>query len=244
MKKVVYAAMLLIGMSAFIASCSVKDKNATVVKKEFKQYVQKTFDNPKNLQEIVEIIPSDTISIEKIKTMLRQADEICQLSFQSDNMIDSIYTKALDITNYDRRKMGSADYSTRYKIQSALDDYLESAYKCIGLRMNLINSRAPLIAYCDSLKNEPPLYEYQINYRINQNNEITLQNQFAYIDSLKGFQVIKPNRMTEDDLSPQMQKALRLITKAKTDSELLSDALKKKQTKAEDFLTLLLPYKK
>ena len=48
-------------ISFFAFACGPKDKNIALVKKEFQSYVQKNFDDPKMLKEIVEIIAKSLV---------------------------------------------------------------------------------------------------------------------------------------------------------------------------------------
>lgn len=242
MKKVVYAAMLLIGMSTIMASCSVNDKNVSVVKKEFRQYVQKTFDNPKNLQEIVEILPTDTISVEKLKTLLEQTNRLCELAIEADNIADSLSTKAMGLTHdIDKQKARKSDYSTYFRLKSSMDDLYKNTLRGISLKLDLALCQEELALQRDSLKYEPPIYEYTINYRVNKDDKLILESQYAYIDSLNGFKKILPYKMPNEDYSEQMQEALEAILDAQECYDELTEHTEEVKKKTDDFRQLILP---
>ena len=71
MKRFINLVFVFLGTVVITASCGPKDKNVPIVNKAFKAYVQKTFDDPNSLKEIVEIVPHDTISMESIKALVK-----------------------------------------------------------------------------------------------------------------------------------------------------------------------------
>lgn len=241
MKYVVRAAILL-GSVLLMSSCSSNDKNISIVKKEFKNYVQKTFDNPKELKEIVEITSSDTLSTDKLKSLLEQAADVCDLSYQSFNLADSMSTKNIQSINLDRRKTQSASYSTKYQIESLLNRMIGFALRGPVLKRNVLYSKDQLLSFKDSLKYEPPIYEYTVSYRVKKGDNIKLESCYAYIDSLEGFKTILPIRMSTDDYSGQMQDAFRIINEAKKNYDELDSFRETIVQNSNELQSILLPY--
>ena len=242
MRRVVYTIILLIGFGVMISSCSNNDKNISVVKKEFKKYVQKTFDNPKELKEIVDIIPSDTISIEKIKTLLEQTNKMCALSIEENDIADSLSSEAMGLTqNIDRQKARSSTYSTYYRLKSSMDDLYRNNIESISLKFDMLFCQEAISSLMDSLKYEPPIYEYTINYRVNKEDKLKLESQYAYIDSLNGFKKILPYKMPNEDYSEQIQEALEAILDAQECYDELTEHTEEVKKKTDDFRKLILP---
>lgn len=244
MKRFHLAVVSFIGICLIMASCSSHDKNVAVVKKEFKNYVQKTFDNPKELKEIVEIIPSDTLSTDKLKSILDQAAAVCDLSYQTFSLADSLSTKDIQLINLDTRKTQSASYSTRYQIESLLNRMIGFALRAPALKRNVLFSKDQLLSCKDSLKYEPPIYEYTVSYRVKKGDIIKLESSYAYLDSLEGFKKILPIKMTKDDYSEQMQDAFRIIDNAKNNYEELDSFRETIVQNSKELQSLLLPYSK
>jgi len=101
-----------------LSACDNGDKNVIIARKEFVNHVQKTFDDPRTLKEIVDIFPADTISVDKLREMLHLTQKNCSLVLDAAQLQDSLTQDILNINNLDQRKVQRADFSTRIKILS------------------------------------------------------------------------------------------------------------------------------
>lgn len=227
-----------------IPACGTNDKNVKVVEKEFRHYVQKTFDNPKDLKEVVEVLPSDTLSVIKLGNMLQMAYETCEMSRLASQKQDSIEKEIFNANLYDVRKVQKMDYPTRLKVTSIINTMMELTSKDLSLKKEVLLCEQPIMNLKDSLHYEAPIYEYAINYRVKQGEGLKLKTEYAYIDSLKGFLKIMPERMTDEDYSEQYRKALSLITTAMVNTKKLSAITTQRKENTDEFESVTLSYTK
>lgn len=177
-----------------IVSCGQQDKRIALVKKEFKAYVNKNFDDPKSVKEIVEIIPKDTISLEKMKAICSITDEAISQSRQLYHLKDSLLTDKLEEYYNIIRKSRGLSYSDALTGQLIAIDLMSTFQKVIDTKKVLMLEQSQLKAIGDSLQYYAPLYLYEIKYRNMSNDGLKLETSYAYIDSLTGFKAILPKQ--------------------------------------------------
>ena len=244
MKRVInlLCALFVILTGAF--SCGNKDKNINLAEKEFKNYVQKTFDNPKALKEIVEIIPSDTLSIEKVKKLLLNTCNLCDSAVATARAQDSLQREVLNIDNLDRRKAQNADFSTKLRIMTIANSMISLVSESFQSKMAIELCKDAMKKCADSLKYEAPIYEYKIKYRVERDKDLKLETQYAYIDSLKGFLKIIPQTMTKDDYSEQMRDGFDKAKNALIEINKLSEICEKEMENIKEMQSFMLLHSK
>ena len=230
----------------FFVAISCSPSNIRIIKKEFKNYVNKTFDDPGAMKEIVEIIPSDTLSIEKVKNMVKKAYEICLMTIEAAHVQDSIETIyfSVDNLNLDTRKANSVDFETRWKVNNLVNTMMGLTTKDLVFKKDVLLYEQLLVDFADSLKYEAPIYEYAISYRVKQEEGLKLNTQYAYVDSLKGFINILPEKMTDDEYSEQYRQSLYLVKNAMSETSKLSAITKQRKENAEELNTIVSMYKR
>lgn len=199
MKKIVYAFILL----SIIVSCGLKDKNISLVKREFKTYAQNNYDDPAMLKEIVEITASDTISLSKIKSMVAMSDSLIDTSRELYKMKDSLGRAQLEEQYKALRKSMNISYSDALSGQLLLIEMTTTAQKVIDFKTMLVNQQASLNQLCDSLEYKPSLYVYDIKYRKLYPEGLKLETAYAYVDSLSGFRSILTEREDGEIMCPE-----------------------------------------
>ena len=207
-------------------------------------HVQKTFDNPKALKEIVEILPSDTVSVEKLKEILQMTLANSELVLEAAQLQDSLEQSMIIADNLDKRKAQNADFSTRIKLLSLADAMITLTTKSLASRREVRNYMSRVQAFVDSLKYEAPIYGYQINYRVERNKELKLESRYAYIDSLKGFLKILPQKIVVEDYSEQMQKGMKLSAETMKIVEELKRTDEEKMDNVKQMQSIMVLYTK
>ncbi len=199
MKKII--PFLLISFFAF--ACGPKDKNIALVKKEFQSYVQKNFDDPKMLKEIVEIIPGDTLSLSKIKGMVAVTDSVISASRRLQSLKDSLSTAELNEHTKTLSKARNISYSDAFSGQLITIEAISIMRKIIDAKKVLAYQNASLDQLCDSLEYKPAIYSYDIKYRKQYPDGIKLETVYAYVDSLSGFKAILTEKSDTEMMSPE-----------------------------------------
>ena len=191
MKKIVFAILAL--MALF--SCGPRDKNISIVKNEFKNYVQKTFDDPRALKEIVEIVPQDTISMKSIIGLIELTEETLSLQLELWNFKDSIENKRQETelnSMYHVKPKRRPSYSESIKFEQLSEAYLESGRKKMDAKYSLYPLRSKLNDMKFGLTYRPAIYRYEVKYRKKCADGLKLESVYAYVDSLDGFKKIVP----------------------------------------------------
>lgn len=229
MKNLLYLFLICL----LFVSCGHRDKNISVIKTEFKQYVRKNFDDPKTMKEIAEIVPIDTISREKMQYLADQTVQLITISLKAAHLKDSILTKTMESKAEDLKKYG-------YRIRANYSDAVTASMKLLSLMSLLeqdINAQKVVTSYkfemeasADSIIYSPPIYCYEIKYRQKESDGLKLKSNYAYVDSLSGFRVILPKRKDSDIICGNYKEVLDLSKKCLE----AVDVLKECQTKYED----------
>lgn len=195
--------ILLISLIVF--SCGPKDKNISLVKKEFKTYVQNTFDDPKMLKEIVEIAPGDTISLSKIKSMVAMSDSLIDTKRKLYRLKDSLGTAKIKEQYKALSKSRNISYSDAFTGKLLVTDVLSTLQKIIDLMTTLAYQQESLNQLCNSLEYKPALYVYDIKYRKQYPEGLKLETVYAYVDSLSGFKSILTEQKDSEMMSPEYE---------------------------------------
>ena len=194
MRKIVFAFLLL----SFIASCGPKDKNIPIVKKEFKAYVQNSFDDPSSLKEIVDIVPNDTISLDFMKALIDLTNTSIEQYRELWRLKDSVNTEQVQAIIKGPKPKRQPTYSEAIHGSELIDEYSSYLLKISEAKIALYSTQARLEALEKELVYHPAIYVYEIKYRNQLKDGLKLQAAYAYIDSLAGFKVIMPEK---DDTS-------------------------------------------
>ena len=205
---------------AFFPSCKNLDPNTKVIRKEFKSFVQSNFDDPKNIKEIVEISPKDTLSREKIKLLANITIEYADLYLRAKEIKDSVYNVALERINPAKRRFRGDDYD-RIQGLKIITDLTSKRMDLIDKDYQIRLQKRWLQQELDTLIYAPAIYCYEIRYRIQTSEGIKLRSAFAYIDSLKGFQVVSENQNDSDMICAEYQN---IFKKSREYSRLVDEA--------------------
>lgn len=205
----------------FVLSCLQSDPNISLVKKEFKTYVQRTFDDPGALKEIVEISPKDTISYNSIKDIIRMTLDTDSLNRELRSIKDSLIKKRMaDATTSIKKKAYRMDFSDAFKGQMIVSDALSITNSTI----EALKEKAVLIMdleeQLDSLVYHTPLYLYKLSYRVKTPEGLKLNEVFAYVDSLTGVKSIRESQSDREEMEEDYSK---IITKSIKTMELIDE---------------------
>lgn len=224
---------ILIGFVAL--SCGPKDKNIGMVRKEFKNYVQKTFDDPKSLKEIVDISSTDTLSFEAVKGMCQVSLEGVDQAFQLYSMKDSIATAQLEVVYKSIRKTFNGGVYEAIQGQRLASDMISLLKKEIDAKKIARLNQSQMQKQMDSLTYHPALYVYEIKYRNQYSDGLKLESAFAYVDSLTGFRVILPQQNDNEVLCDEYQDAFDLSKKCLISINEIDALYKAHEEKWEEF---------
>ena len=177
-----------------MASCAAKDENLPLVKKEFKAYVQKTFDDPKSLKEIVEIAPHDTISIESIRALINITHEGIEQYRDLWKLTDSVRTEKMQAELKGPKPKRQPSYSEAIQGAMLVNEAQSLVVKTADAKIALYLAEARLKEMEEGLVYHPAVYVYEIKYRNQHNDGLKLESAYAYIDSLAGFKAIIPEK--------------------------------------------------
>lgn len=181
-------------------SCNVdSDENIRVIKDQLPLYVRSNFDDPRSFKEIVEIIPTDTLSVENVKKIGTIAIELVDSSFV---WMESLVSPAMDkLQNH----LSELSYYELERKRFKVIPLVQSGLTRYELMEKNVYDKILLKRMIDSLKYEAPIYGYEVKCRIKENGNLKLKTFYAYVDSLSGFKYIKTEPMTAEDYSPQFQ---------------------------------------
>lgn len=171
MRKIAICLLLVL-----ICLCGCKPSIESRIEKEFLNYVQNNFDDPNSLQEIVSILPKDTVKIQEMFAMLRETLEN-----------DSLISAPLSSRSYQEilMKMQTASFSERKKYQEEgrafLTDKIEIAAFCIKYMDEFDNIKNSIIEHIDSttLTGKDFIYTYEIKFRAKEKGEKKLLSYYA-----------------------------------------------------------------
>lgn len=186
MKRIISLVFLVCSLFA----CAPKDKNVSLVRNAFKDYVQKTFDDPKSLEEIIEIVPSDTISLEAIRLLVASTDSLIETSRELYHLKDSIWTEKLNDDLASLKKARNIGYSDAFSGQLLALRLAKLTQQVLDAKKSLIYQQDKMDKMCDSLTYRPALFTYSIKYRKQYPDGLKLETVYAYVDSLSGFKSI------------------------------------------------------
>ncbi|MBO7510831.1 MAG: hypothetical protein J6T35_06570 [Bacteroidales bacterium] len=193
MRKILYIVLLLI-----FVSCGSKDKNISIAKSEFKAYVQKTFDDPSSLKEIVEIAPHDTISLKSMRTIINMSIEGIEQRCELWKLKDSLNLEQLEAILKRGKAKRQPTFSEAIQGAMLLEECSSYADKISDAKKPLYLLKFQLQKLNTELAYHPAIYVYEIKYRHQLKDGLKLESAYVYIDSLSGFKAIMPE---QDDTS-------------------------------------------
>lgn len=201
-------------------------KKEKLLKKEFKNYVELNFDNPDNFEEIVEIIPYDTLSTQSVTELAQTALNFCQDVLSKERELREEVSKLnLEIDSLMKRISPNAFSQTeRTRVRSIIAEELSWLSNKLEYMDNIMYLSNTVQTRLDSLQHFVPLYGYAIKYRIKENNDLVLKTHYGYIDSLDNFHYIKEDIISIKDYN---KKAQELVSKSVELSEALSKFVEK-----------------
>lgn len=175
--------IILIGFLMCMFSCT-KSRNS-IVKEEFYNYVNQSFDNPKDLSEIVSVEPIDTISYEALKS---EVELLYGIAEQTDSLVEMERSQFQSITSRLRGNKPITGNNNRNILgewlarQSELsNDMMEWVKLCFDETRYL---KIEIDSLLESNKNLL-LYEYEIKTRIKKGTDLKLKSYYALEDSVK-----------------------------------------------------------
>lgn len=232
---------LLFILSTFsvLVSCGPKDKNISVIKKEFNNYVQKTFDDPKSMKEVVEISATDTISLVFMRNLTSMTVDLVDKSSELYRMKDSVANAQLEQALKKMKKSFNGGYYEAFKGQLMATEVMSLAQKAIDARKMAYIARDQMAAIRDSLSYHPALYVYEIKYRNETHNGLKLNTAYAYVDSLVGFRAILPEKDDTEMLCDEYNTAFEKSKECHAILELLDEIYKKTDEKSEELLDFI-----
>lgn len=177
---------LLLVFVLILAACTPKDENVAIVKKEFKNYIKKSFDDPNCFKEFVDIIPVDTISINSIHQFADNYINHAENRYKEIKRNDSIDQSKYDAVLQNMKKTGSVRKSNSVvtKFYSLLSEQSDLLMEKLPIGINYVLDISEIKKMSDSIKYYPPLFVYDVKYRIKENEGLKLNNKYAYLDSL------------------------------------------------------------
>lgn len=198
MKHILLAAITLY----LLVSCSQSEKK--LIEREFHNHVKLNFDDPKSLNEIVSITPTDTISPQKIKSIAElriQSGAYLHILCDSLNSDRSVFFKNHVVPNN----------ISEYIVHKVLN-LIEEIQICTEMELKTCVSQKEMeVAICemiDSIKYEPPIYEYKIKFRQKQGGELHMVEYYGCIDSLTRAVVIRNKPITSNDVSQHIHQLM------------------------------------
>jgi len=193
-----------------LVAVSCEPKEIRTLKKEFKNYVNNTFDDPSAFKELVSILPYDTLSSVKTKTMfnnvIASSEESIAYFKEAINKHQEEMTEMVNKIN-----PYSYSYYQRNKIQNLGQEVVLLLIDALQDESRLILNVDEIKKFNDGIKYEIPIYGYEIKYRCRTEDGIKLMNCYGYIDSLKLFRAMRPSQLTCDDYSLQQKQAYELL---------------------------------
>ena len=184
---------LFLSLLIFI-SCGPKDKNIPIVKKQFKAYVQKTFDDPSYLKEIVEISVVDTISYKSTMALIRITNEFIDQYRDIWHKKDSLLQEQMQAVLTGPKLKRKPTYSESYRLNKLVDECSSYSVKIAKQKNNLtlIQQRIKLKELY--LSYHPAVYVYEVLFRQQESGGLKLKKVYAYVDSEVGFKSIIPQK--------------------------------------------------
>lgn len=227
--------LFVLSVLCVLVSCGPKDKNIGVIKKEFKSFVQKTFDDPKSMKEIVEISATDTISLEFMRNLSSMTVDLMDTSLKLYKMKDSVATDQIEHAYKKMKKSFSGGYYEAFKGQLMATEIISLTQKSIDAKKSAYIAKEKMTAVRDSLSYHPALYVYEIKYRKETPDGLKLNSAYAYVDSLAGFKAILPEKDDTEMICEDYKKAFETSKQCYSVIGLLEDIYKKHDEKFEEF---------
>ena len=221
-----------------ILSCGPKDKNVPIVKKQFNAYVQKTFDDPSSLKEIVEINATDTISYESIKALIKLTDEGIEQYRELWSLRDSIWTEQMQAMLKGRKPKREPTYSERYKGATLLDDCSSLTLKIAKEKMNLTSLQQRIKEKDSNLAYHPAIYVYEVLFRKQESDGLKLKRVYAYMDSESGFKGIMPKKDDSQIISEDYNDVFKLSKECLVSSNSIQGMYDEQKEKWEELQEL------
>lgn len=172
--------ILLLALPMVLVGCK-KETNEDRIGIAFKKYVDKTFDNPKSLEGIVDICVVDTFSSKDYKGIcLNYKTLIDSIKEENSSFNEELPIK---IKSLPRNKVNELSNNAVFK--QLMRGYLESLDPDDVLRKQLngeyILGEIPetIISFADTT-----LYEYKISYRVQAKDGLKLKSATAICDTL------------------------------------------------------------
>lgn len=240
MKRIVAVITILSALN--LTACGPKDKNLSLVKKEFLSYVQNNFDDPKAVKEIVSIAAGDTVSLEKMKSLVALSDSTINATKELYRIKDSIATANLGVLASSITKQVSPYSSDAYTGRLVLVELMTLLRKTIAATETLYYQQSILNHLGDSLKYVPAVYVYEIKYRKRYPDGLKLETAYAYIDSLSGFKSICPERSDGDIMCPEYSAVFNKSKDCMVAIHELEELYRKRDENYEELEKLVLKY--
>ena len=192
MKQRIY--ILIIIISAMLVGCKTQT-NEDRVESAFKEYVSKTFDNPNELKEIVEICIVDTFDTKTYKTICKGYKTM----MDSLDLINEQFSKSFPerIKSLPKDKIARLRNSSVFK--QVMRSYLEHIDPDEVLRKQLSGeytiSEIPksITSFRDTV-----FYEYKVTYRKKDDNKVNLMSAFALCDTISANVLIFPTQSIDN----------------------------------------------
>ena len=165
-------------------SCS-KPTQEELIKKAFKEYVNKNFDDPNSLKEIVSIESRDTakIALQEITKSILELDSLLLYYDSIYNSPTALNKMVKDLSGYENQ-FSNLGYYERDKIKSAGYEYINCALKLTLYNKESYQKKVKLV---DSTLNTmiiPQIILYEIRSRVKNNEELKLNKYYALTDSI------------------------------------------------------------
>ena len=171
--------VLLIAFLFSIISCSSEQPTIqNLVEKDFMNYVQDNFDNPKDLKEIVSINIEDTVSYESLKGIAKDCIKMIEATDSIDKELQDDYSEKMKFMS--RIDMSSFEKEKYTKMRLECLRYVEEEYLECSKSENILKSIVEKKdGCCDSLY----YVFYEIKVRTLVNNKLKLQKYYASVQN-------------------------------------------------------------
>ena len=199
MKKYLLSAAI-IAITFILGGCQQSVEHR--IKQGFKNYVQTTFDNPKDLLEIVSIsnIP-DTVSAVQIANMALSAEiDVERVLDENDKQIDSLMrvfnSSRLHTPNSvsESRRLEILQLSERMVLMSKK---LEKRIDTYGQRQAVSNKVKEMLGE----KEYPIYYDFEIRARVKEDDKIRLKSYYAYTTNIDSVFIYRNDEFRYSDMS-------------------------------------------
>ena len=234
MKRIIFCVVFLF----LLVSCD-KNSHHSLVKREFQNYVQRNFDNPKSFKEIVDISVYDTISIDRMR-------KLGQISIDGIEKTISLCKKRDSLANLEMHKLQSSlsdnyegNYYNALKAQMLITLLASTIERKQSSALLAFSSKQRMKHILDTIHYSPAIYCYEVKYRRQTQEGIKLASAYAYVDSLSNFIGTYPEKNDENVMSEGYKAIYRESKKSLANVTMLEQVQEEYEKEMEKFIAFV-----